>query len=103
MQKARGANFPNRRSNRRTGQVQSNRAPQRGEIWYVHLPTDPADKSERPVVIVSMEARNAHERAHTVLVVPLSTTPARLPSHISVGPGESGLSEPSTIQAESIT
>jgi mRNA-degrading endonuclease toxin of MazEF toxin-antitoxin module len=83
--------------------VQSNRAPQRGEIWYVKLPTDPPDKSEHPVIIVSIEARNAHERANTVLVVPLSTTPARLPSHISLSPGETGLSEPSTIQAESIT
>jgi mRNA-degrading endonuclease toxin of MazEF toxin-antitoxin module len=83
--------------------VESNRAPQRGEIWYVKLPTDPPDKSERPVVVVSIEARNAHERANTVLVVPLSTTPARLPSHIPLSPGETGLSEPSTIQAESIT
>jgi len=83
--------------------VQSIRAPQRGEIWFVHLPTDPPDKSERPVVVVSIEARNAHERANTVLVVPLSTTPAKLPSHISLSPGETGLSEPSTIQSESIT
>jgi mRNA-degrading endonuclease toxin of MazEF toxin-antitoxin module len=55
------------------------------------------------VVIVSIEARNLHERANTVLVVPLSTTPARLPSHISLSPGETGLREPSTIQAEGIT
>lgn len=79
------------------------RPPQRGEIWFVKLPTDPPDKSERPVVVVSIEARNAHERATTVLVVPLSTTPARLPSHISLSPGETGLSEASTIQAEGIT
>jgi mRNA-degrading endonuclease toxin of MazEF toxin-antitoxin module len=77
--------------------------PKRGEIWYVRLPSDPPDKNERPVVIVSIEARNLHERANTVLVVPLSTTPARLPSHISLSPGETGLREPSTIQAEGIT
>ena len=81
----------------------TSRAPQRGEIWFVKLPTDPPEKSERPVVIVSIEARNAHERATTVLVVPLSTTPARLPTHIPLAPGETGLSEPSTIQAENIT
>jgi mRNA-degrading endonuclease toxin of MazEF toxin-antitoxin module len=79
------------------------RSPQRGEIWFVKLPTDPAEKNDRPVVVVSIEARNAHERATTVLVVPLSTTPARLPTHISLTPGETGLSEPSTIQAENIT
>lgn len=79
------------------------RSPQRGEIWFVRLPSDPPEKNERPVVIVSIEARNAHERATTVLVVPLSTTPAGLPTHISVAPGETGLFEPSTIQAENIT
>lgn len=79
------------------------RSPQRGEIWFVKLPTDPPEKNDRPVVVVSIEARNAHERATTVLVAPLSTTPARLPTHISLTPGETGLSEPSTIQAENIT
>jgi mRNA-degrading endonuclease toxin of MazEF toxin-antitoxin module len=79
------------------------RSPKRGEIWFVKLPTDPPEKNERPVVIVSIEARNAHPRASTVLVVPLSTTPARLPTHIALSPGETGLSEPSTIQSENIT
>ena len=96
--------FPNRRSEiRETIQLLPIRAPHRGEIWFVRLPTDPPDKLERPVVIVSIEARNDHERANTVLVVPLSTTPPRLPSHIPLSRGESGLSDASTIQAESIT
>lgn len=75
----------------------------RGEIWYVKAPTDPPDKNPRPVVIVSIEARNVHERASTVLVVPLSTTPARIASQITLSPGETGLSEPSTLQCEDIT
>lgn len=81
------------------------RAPQRGEIWYVKVPSDPPDKGPRPVVVVSIEARNAHERATTVLVVPLSTTPAKaeLASHIPLSRGETGLSEPSTLQCENIT
>lgn len=83
--------------------TQPARYPQRGEIWCVKIPTDPPEKNERPVVIVSIDARNQHERATTVLVVPLSTTPARLPTHISLAPGETGLSEPSTVQAENIT
>jgi mRNA interferase MazF len=81
----------------------STRSPQRGEIWFVKLPPDPPDKNERPVVIVSIEARNAHERATTVLIVPLSTTPPRLPTHIALAPAETGLAEPSTVQAENIT
>ena len=86
-----------------TSETRPIKSPKRGEIWFVKLPSDPPDKSERPVVIVSIEARNIHERANTVLVVPLSTTPARLPSHISLSPGETGLREPSTIQAEGLT
>ena len=82
---------------------QASKPPQRGEIWYVKLPSDPPDKGGRPVVVVSLDARNNHERATTVLVVPLSTTPPRLPTHISLSPGETGLAENSTIQAENIT
>ena len=81
----------------------SSRHPRRGEIWFVNLPTDPPDKQQRPVIVVSIEARNVHERATTVLVVPLSTTPPKLPWHISLAPGETGLSEHSTILADSIT
>ena len=79
------------------------RPPQRGEIWFVRLPTDPPEKRERPVVVVSMDARNMTERATTVLVVPLSTSPPRLPWHIALEPGETGLAEASTLQAENIT
>ncbi len=86
-----------------SSQTQAFRPPQRGEIWYVKLPTDPPGKQERPVVVVSIEARNSHDRATTVLVVPLSTTPPKLPSHIPLAPGETGLSENSTIQAENMT
>jgi len=77
--------------------------PKRGEIWFVKLPTDPPEKQGRPVVVVSIDARNLHERATTVLVVPLSTTPAKLPTHISLTPGETDLAENSTAQTENIT
>ena len=77
--------------------------PQRGEIWFVKLATDPPDKAGRPVVVVSIDARNQHDRASTVLVVPLSTTPPKLPTHIPLTPGQTGLSENSTVQAEGIT
>lgn len=48
--------------------------PLRGEIWFAHLPTDPAAKGIRPVVIASVDARNRNERADSVLVVPLTTS-----------------------------
>jgi mRNA-degrading endonuclease toxin of MazEF toxin-antitoxin module len=48
------------------------RIPLRGEIWHVNLPTDPAEKNLRPVVIVSLDARNRHPGASTVPVAPLT-------------------------------
>ncbi len=81
----------------------TSRPPRRGEIWFVNLPSDPPGTQQRPVVIVSLDARNVHERATTVLVIPLSTTPPKLPWHIPLAPGETGLAEHSTLQADGIT
>jgi len=79
--------------------------PNRGQIWFVQLPPDPPEKGRRPVVIVSLDARNRHERADTVLVIPLSTSihKADHPTHLFLAAGESGLSEDSIAQAEDIT
>src|SRR6202049_5316776 len=79
--------------------------PLRGEIWFVQLPVDPPEKGRRPVVIVSLDARNRHERADTVLVIPLSTSihKADHPTHVLLAAGESGLSEDSIARAENIT
>jgi mRNA interferase MazF len=81
------------------------RTPARGEIWLVQLPVDPPEKGRRPVVIVSLDARNRHERANSVLVVPLSTSihKAEHPTHLFLSAGESGLSEDSIARAEDIT
>ncbi len=79
------------------------RTPSRGEIWFVQMHTDPPEKGRRPVVVVSLESRNLNPRASTVLVVPLSTTPARAPSHVELPPGETGLSEPSVARPEDIS
>jgi mRNA-degrading endonuclease toxin of MazEF toxin-antitoxin module len=79
------------------------RTPLRGEIWYVKLPTDPTDKPPRPVVIVSINQRNSHPRASTVLVVPLTGSVEKgLISHIPLSPGETGL-HPSCLRCEDIT
>src|ERR1700674_4444563 len=76
----------------------------RGEIWFVQLPTDPPEKGRRPVVIVSLDARNRHERADTVLVIPLSTSihKADHPTHLFLAAGETGLSEDSIARAEDV-
>jgi len=80
----------------------------RGEIRIVDL--EPARGSEankvRPVVIVSNDAAN--RRAETlgrgvVTVVPLTSNVTRvLPFQVLVGPADSGLTQPSKMQAEQV-
>jgi mRNA-degrading endonuclease toxin of MazEF toxin-antitoxin module len=78
--------------------------PSRGEIWYVKLQTDPADKAPRPVIVVSDDSRNHHPKADTILVVPLTTTIHKeVPTHLYLSPGETGLQEQSSARAEDIT
>lgn len=79
--------------------------PSRGEIWFVQLPVDPPEKGRRPVIIVSLDARNRHERADTVLVIPLSTSihKTQHPTHLLLAAGETGLSEDSIARAEDVT
>ena len=81
------------------------RSPQRGEIWFVKLPSDPPEKLSRPVVIVSANVRNNHPRANTVLVIPLSTSVQKsgVPTHMNLEPGETGLSDRSIAKAEDIS
>ena len=79
------------------------RVPLRGEIWYVKLPTDPPEKALRPVIIVSLDARNRHPGANTVLVAPLTGSVEKdFETHIRLSPGETGL-HPSSIRCEDLT
>jgi mRNA-degrading endonuclease toxin of MazEF toxin-antitoxin module len=51
-----------------------------------------------------MNARNRHERADTVLVVPLTTSIHReAPTHVFLAAGETGLQSDSAARAEDIT
>jgi mRNA interferase MazF len=78
--------------------------PLRGEIWFVQLPVDPPEKGRRPVIIVSIDARNRHERADTVLVVPLTTSIHKdAPTHVFLPAGETGLQSDSAARAEDVT
>jgi mRNA-degrading endonuclease toxin of MazEF toxin-antitoxin module len=77
--------------------------PLRGEIWYVKLPTDPPDKAARPVIIVSLDSRNRHPGASTVLVAPLTGSVEKsFETHIPLSPGETGL-HASSIRCEDLT
>ena len=80
------------------------RRPRRGEIWFVKLHVDPPDKGLRPVLIVSVDARNQHDRADTVLAIPLTTSIHReAPTHIFLTSAETGLSSDSAACAENVT
>jgi len=76
--------------------------PSQGEIWAVRLPTEPADKAARYVIVVSPDAQNHHSRATTVLVVPLSTTLCNSPC-LRLSPEETGLGKTSEKWANDIS
>jgi mRNA-degrading endonuclease toxin of MazEF toxin-antitoxin module len=79
------------------------RSAQRGEIWYVKLPTDPPDKAPRPVIIVSLDSRNRHPSASTVMVAPLTGSVEKpFETHIPIAAGETGLYA-SSIRCEDLT
>ena len=80
------------------------RFPLRGEIWWTNFHADPPEKGRRPVIIVSPDGRNRHERSTTVLVVPLSTSVHKLgPAHLLLRSGETGLSMDCAAQADNIS
>ena len=82
----------------------TSRSPLRGEIWFVQMHTDPPGKGRRPVVIVSLNVRNRHERADTVLVIPLTTSIHKAaPTHVLLSAGETGLQADCAAKAEDIT
>jgi mRNA-degrading endonuclease toxin of MazEF toxin-antitoxin module len=57
------------------------------------------------VVIVSVNARNNHPRADTVMVVPLSTSvhKGEVFTHLVLEPAQTGLRERSVAKAEDVT
>lgn len=54
--------------------------------------------------MVSVDARNRHERADTVLAVPLTTTIHKdVPTHVFLTTGETGLQAESAARGEDVT
>jgi mRNA interferase MazF len=77
--------------------------PHRGEVWLVDFgePVGREQSGRRPAVVVSADPLNA-SRAGVVIVVPTTTTPRGLPSHIEIEPGSSGLDDPSYAKCEDV-
>jgi mRNA-degrading endonuclease toxin of MazEF toxin-antitoxin module len=77
-------------------------APQRGEIWSVQLPNQPADThTPRPALVLSIDVRN--RLASDVVVVPLTTNLRRLPTRVLLPAGAGGLRQASMAKCEQIT
>lgn len=75
----------------------------RGDVWYVNL--DPVQGHEqggrRPALVISDDKLN-HGPAGLVVVIPITTTDKRIPSHFRVEPPEGGLTSTSFIKCEDI-
>jgi mRNA interferase MazF len=75
----------------------------RGEIYYANL--NPAVGSEmakrRPVLIVSNDVNN--RAASTVTILPLTSNVSRIyPFEVFLAPSDSGLPQPSKVQAQQV-
>lgn len=77
--------------------------PARGEVWYAVL--DPVmgheQGGERPCLIVSDDHFN-RSRADLVVVVPITRTIRRVPTHVPVEAPEGGLKDVSSITCEHV-
>jgi mRNA interferase MazF len=75
----------------------------RGEVWLVDFgePVGHEQSGSRPAVVVSADPLN-ESRAGIVIVVPTTTTPRGLPSHVEIDPISSGLDEVSYAKCEDI-
>lgn len=77
--------------------------PFRGQVWLITL--DPTKGHEqagtRPCLVVSVNKFN-HSRAELVVIVPVTTTDKRIPSHVKIAKGEAGLTEDSYAMTEAI-
>jgi mRNA-degrading endonuclease toxin of MazEF toxin-antitoxin module len=67
----------------------------RGHVYWAGL-----DK-RRPVLVVSIDARNA--RASDVIVVPCSTNLRGAPTHVRLSRGEGGLPQDCVLKCEQVT
>lgn len=78
-------------------------SPRRGEIWLVELgiPVGREQAGRRPALVVSTDGLNEGPSG-VVIVVPLTTTPRRVSSHVEIDPDTSGLAEVSYAKCEDV-
>jgi mRNA interferase MazF len=72
-------------------------------VWLVDFgtPIGREQAGRRPAVVVSADPLN-DSSAGVLIVVPCTTTPRGLPSHIELEPGSSGLTEVSYAKCEDV-
>jgi mRNA interferase MazF len=77
--------------------------PRRGEVWLVDFgdPIGREQSGRRPAVVVSADPLN-ESRAGVVIVVPTTTKPRGLPSHVEIETESSGLDEVSYAKCEDV-
>ena len=76
--------------------------PRRSQIWWGATPGRPADPHQpRPLLVVSVDARNRH--TDHVLVVPVFTTAAPGPTRVTIARGIGGLTHDSVLCCEEIS
>jgi len=75
----------------------------RGDVWLVDFgePVGHEQSGRRPAVVVSADPLN-ESRAGVVIVVPTTTTPRHLPSHVELDQAGSGLDELSYAKCEDV-
>lgn len=76
----------------------------RGEVWETLL--DPAlgreqEGRQRPCLVVSADELNQGQSG-LVIVIPMTRTDRRIPSHVPINPPEGGVSERSFIMCEQL-
>lgn len=72
-------------------------------MWLVDFgePVGREQAGRRPAVVVSADPLN-ESRAGVVIVIPTTTTPRGLPSHVEIDPASSGLDEVSYAKCEDV-
>ena len=75
----------------------------RGDIWLVDFgePVGTEQSGRRPAVIISADRLN-ESRAGVAIVIPCTTRHRGLPSHVELGPRDSGLDEVSYAKCEDV-
>ncbi len=76
----------------------------RSEVWLVNLNPPGHGKEihgERPALILSVDEIN-NCPADLIIILPLTTTPRNIPSHLKVNPPEGGVKKTSYIKCDQI-